>query len=282
VWGLVALSFAAYWYAIRVLGPSRVPAGQAVVTRRQVICWVSGVAILWIHADWPIHDIAESYLYSVHMIQHTGFTLLAPPLLLLGMPSWLWRFLLVDNKHVYAFVRRVSKPWPALIMFHLMTVITHWPFMVDYTLYHHWSHFVVHVVMVLISLNMWLCVVNRIPELPRPAYGVKMGYLFLMSIIPTIPASFLTFGDTVLYKYYARVPRVFGVTALSDQQTAGALMKVYAGSILWGAIILLFFRWYTREQEADKATRQAAAHGMPEVLTWQHVEQELTRTDPVG
>jgi putative membrane protein len=103
-----------------------------------------------------------------------------------------------------------------------------------------------------------------------------------MSIIPTIPASFLTFGDTVLYKYYAHVPRVFGITALSDQQTAGALMKVYAGSILWGAIILLFFRWYTREQEADKAKRQAAANELPEVLTWQHVEQELTRRDPVG
>ena len=273
VWGLIALLIAGYYAAIRIVGPTKVAPGTPLVTARQVACFASGAAILWTHSDWPIHDLSERYLYSVHMVQHTGFTLLAPPLLLLGMPSWMWRWLLVEPRRVHAIVRRTSRPLPAAVLFNVMTVVTHWPFMVDYTLFHHWAHFFVHVVMFAIAVNMWLPVVNRRPELPRPSYPVKMVYLFLMSVIPTIPASFLTFGDTVLYRFYAQVPRPFAISALEDQQLAGALMKVYAGSILWGAIVLLFFRWYTKEQQPTP---------MPKVLTWEHVEQELQRTDAVN
>ena len=273
VWGLIAVLLAGYYAAIRVIGPSKVAPGQRVVTGRQVASFCAGAAMLWIHSDWPIHDISEHYLYSVHMVQHTGFTLLAPPLLLLGMPTWLWRWLLVEPDRLFRVVRRISRPLPAGILFNVMTVVTHWPFMVDFSLDHHWAHFFVHLFMFAIALNMWLCVTNRLPELPHPSYPVKMIYLFLMSIIPTIPASFLTFGDTVLYRFYARVPRPFHISALEDQQVAGALMKVYAGSILWGVIVLLFFKWYAKEQQPDRE--------MPEVLTWDHVERALKQSDPV-
>ena len=36
--------------------------------------FLTGVAVLWVGADWPIHDLAERYLYSVHMAQHLLFT----------------------------------------------------------------------------------------------------------------------------------------------------------------------------------------------------------------
>src|SRR5439155_8193121 len=43
--------------------------------------FLAGVAVLWIGADWPIHDLAERYLFLVHMTQHLLFTLVAAPLL---------------------------------------------------------------------------------------------------------------------------------------------------------------------------------------------------------
>lgn len=77
---------------------------------------------------------------------------------------------------------------------------------------------------------------------------MRMVYLFLQSLLPTIPASFLTFGTTPLYVFYATAPRVWGISALTDQLIAGLIMKLVGGAILWTAIGIVFFRWWRMEQ----------------------------------
>ena len=47
--------------------------------------------LLWVAADWPVHDIGEQYLYLVHMSQHLVLTLVVPPVMLLATPEWLAR-----------------------------------------------------------------------------------------------------------------------------------------------------------------------------------------------
>ena len=79
----------------------------------------------------------------------------------------------------------------------------------------------------------------------RPA---QMLYLFLQSLVPTVPASFLTFGSTPLYKFYETVPHLWGISALTDMRVAGLIMKLVGGFILWGLIAVLFFKWYAQEQ----------------------------------
>ena len=85
VWLLVAFLVGAYIYMARVIGPKAVPAGQRPVSRGQIACFTGGMALLWIGADWPVHDIGEQYLYSVHMFQHMVFSYFAPPLLLMSI-----------------------------------------------------------------------------------------------------------------------------------------------------------------------------------------------------
>ena len=50
--------------------------------------------MIWLASDWPLHDLAENYLYSAHMVEHLLISLVAPPMLLLGIPDWLTRSLL--------------------------------------------------------------------------------------------------------------------------------------------------------------------------------------------
>ena len=69
VWVLVIAVVASYVYAIRVIGPRVVPDGK-VITRKQLWAFIVGVVVLWIASDWPVHDISEEYLYSMHMFQH--------------------------------------------------------------------------------------------------------------------------------------------------------------------------------------------------------------------
>ena len=74
VWLLVAFLVGSYIYVVRVLGPRAVPAGEPIVTRRQLVCFITGILIMFLSTDWPMHDIAEEYLYSVHMFQHMSLT----------------------------------------------------------------------------------------------------------------------------------------------------------------------------------------------------------------
>ena len=258
VWLLVVAIGVGYWWAITRLGPG--------ASRRQVVLFGMGLAALWVHSEWPIHDIAEKYLFSVHMVQHIGYQLVAAPLLLLGLPGWLLRRLLVEPPAVRAVVQRLGRPLIAGVLFNVVTVGTHWPVVVNASVENHLLHFVVHVVIFTSAVLMWLPVLNlgRAPELPSLSDGGRMVYLFLQSVLPTVPASFLTFGENAFYRVYEQAPRVFDLSAVDDQQLAGALMKVYAGSLLWATIMVIFFRWYARDQRG--------------VLRWDDVERELART----
>ena len=110
VWLLIAGIVALGYYAVRHIGPMVVPAGQTVVTKRQKRCFVLAVFLLWVAADWPMHDIAEEHLYSVHMGQHLLIAFIVPPLMLLAIPEWLARLIVIDGGVVVA---SVASPYPA-------------------------------------------------------------------------------------------------------------------------------------------------------------------------
>jgi putative membrane protein len=214
---------------------------------RRVRLFMLGVAILWVGADWPMHDLAERYLYSVHMAQHILFTLVAAPILIAGTPAWMLRRMLAPRP-VMAVFRRITRPLVALVLFNAALLFTHWPAVVTASVHSEWLHFGLHVLITGSALIMWWPVMSPLPELPAlPAPG-QMLYLFLQSLAPTIPASFLTFGDHPLYPVYSTFPRIWGVSALTDQLIAGLLMKLVGGAILWGFIAVVFFRWHDREQ----------------------------------
>jgi putative membrane protein len=204
------------------------------------------------------------------MVQHIMLTLVVPPLLLAGTPPWLMRWLL-QPPAVSRLVRRVARPLLAAVIYNVAFVFTHWPPVVDAGLTSESTHFLLHCLIFFTALNMWFPVMNRLPEFPMMSPPARLIYLFLQSVIPTVPASFLTFADGVIYKHYAAAAHPFHLSAVADQQLAGALMKVLGGSILWGMIIVMFFRWYAAENRAP---------AKDEVLTWDDVARELERTPP--
>ena len=137
-------------------------------------------------------------------------------------------------------VRFLGRPVPDLIQFNLILVLSHWPLIVDGTLRDHPLHFVAHAVLVGSALLMWLPVCSPLPEVPQARPPTKMLYLFLQTIVPTVPASFLTFGSTPLYHFYEHVPRLWGISALTDMQMAGLIMKIVGGFYLWAIIGVMF------------------------------------------
>ena len=93
VWALV-LGLAGLWiYAVRVIGPRATLPGEPIVTRSQIAWGVCALLTLWVASDWPMHDIGEQHLYSVHMLQHILFQFAVAPMALLATPTWLARMI---------------------------------------------------------------------------------------------------------------------------------------------------------------------------------------------
>lgn len=242
---------------------------------RQAFAWWAGLGLLLVFSQWPVHDLAEDRLFSVHMTQHLVFSLVSVPLMIVGTPTSVLRRLVAP---VLGPLRRFTKPLVATLLFNAVVVLTHIPSVVTVTVTSEPLHFLAHLVLVVSAVLMWLVALSPLPEVPRLSDPSRMVYLFGQSIVPTVPASFLTFAAAPLYAVYANAPRIWGITATTDQQLAGAVMKIGGGMVLWGTIIVMFFRW-SRAQERYRHDHPGAPADH-EQLTWADVERELARTTP--
>jgi putative membrane protein len=245
----VVLLLGGVWAAYLVAVHRRLegdPSGEPGIARRRVL-FSLGMLTLFVGSTWPMHDLAEERLYAAHMVQHLLYTLVAAPLLVAGIPAWMWRGFLRIRPLGTVF-RFLVRPLMALLVFNGVLLFTHWPAVVEASIGSEPLHFALHVLIVASGIVMWWPVLSPLPEVPALSAPGQMLYLFFQSLAPTIPASFLTFGHSPLYPIYATFPRIWGISALDDQLIAGLVMKLVGGAILWGFIIAIWFRWYARDQ----------------------------------
>jgi putative membrane protein len=262
----IGLVFAYVW-AVTVLGPRRAPAGRPIVSNSQKAAFLLGVLALWMGEEWPLHELAEDYLFSAHMVQHIIFAFVVPPLLLLGTPRWLFRMLLGEGAR-FKVARFLTRPLVALVLFNASIVAMHLPSVVNLQSESSAFHLLFHGVLIGTALLMWSVVVAPLPELNRLSDPAKMFFLFLQSIVPTVPSSFLTFAREPLYDFYASAPRIWGMSAGTDQMVAGLIMKIVGGLLLWSVIAVMFFRWSAKEEGRSD-----------QEVSWDDFERELDAWD---
>lgn len=253
VWLLCAGLVVGYAALIRRYGDLMHPRpDDPAVTGRQKLAFGLGVFALWVASGSPLHDLAENYLYSAHMIQHLIQAFIVPPLLLLGIPAWMGELLLRPDRFRRV-VAAMSRPLPAALLFNGALALIHWPDVVNGMLGSEVFHASSHVVLIVTATFMWMNIVSPVPHLvPRLNPLPQMVYLFIMTIVPTIPATFLTFGEHPLYHAYGDLPRVWErFDALEDMRVAGLIMKIGGGFLLWGIITVMFFRWAAGEERSN-------------------------------
>ena len=276
VWFLLLAVVGLGFYVIRVIQPTMVLAGEEPVTRRQKRFFASGVFVLWLASDWPLHDLAEEYLFAAHMVQHLSLTLVMPPLLLLATPAWLIRLILGAGR-TGKVLAALGRPLFAGLVYNALVAFTHAAPLVNTSVENGPVHYVVHATLVLSALLMWNPVCGPVPEL-RLSLPTQMVYLFGMSVLPTIPFAFLIVAENPLYRAYERGPyRLWGVNVIEDQQMAGLIMKLGGGSYLWAIILVLFFTWANRQQAAERSHRTPNAQL---VLTYEQVAAQFEESPP--
>ncbi len=78
------------WYPSVVLGCAGLAAGYLALVKlrptRRALAFLAGVLVLLAALVSPLDALGDTYLFSAHMVQHLLLILVAPPLLIMGLP----------------------------------------------------------------------------------------------------------------------------------------------------------------------------------------------------
>src|ERR1700745_1673661 len=233
---LTALLYFRGWFKLRRLAPQRFDGWR-------LTGFFGGLLSLFIAISSPLDSFAN-LLLQVHMVQHLLCMMVAPPLLLLGNPflpllTGLPRPIAREAIGPFLVWRPLRQlglwlthPRTAWIIFVAFTLGWHLPAPYELTLHSDAWHEVEHICFLLSALLFWWPVVQPWPSRPQWPRWTMIPYLLLADIQNTALSAFLSFSDRVLYPTYEKVPHFSGMTALSDQNIAGAIMWV-PGSIAY-------------------------------------------------
>jgi len=235
------------------------------VSRGQQACWWIGIALLTIGLNGPI-DAYDDRLLSVHMAQHQLIGDLAAPFLLAGVRSPLLLFYL-PRPALVALARRrwlrsafrvLRRPLVALPVWVLTTYAWHISALFEGALRHPPLHALQHECFLAANLLLWWPVLE--PQRRRMGGQLwKIGYIFAARMSTMFLGMVFVFSRGVLYAgVYGTGPRE-GLSALSDQQTAGGTMMSLDIAIM--AIAACWFFWvasreYDREEAPTLPTQQ--------------------------
>lgn len=245
-WLFVATLVLGYWLGLRRWRP----ANTVRLSHAHLTSFAVGTLLLWIVTDWPVGPLGAGHLASVNMARYLVFALIAPPLLLSGLPAWLLRGLLAPRWILRA-ARVLSRPLVAFAVFNVTLLATHLPQVMDAVGTSQLGAFAVDMLWLASGIVFWWPILGPLPELNPLPYPGRLLYLVINVFLPTVPAAFLTFADYPLYALYELAPPVGGLGAVEDQQLAGLTMKIAGGFILFGTASVLFFRWHAQEERAD-------------------------------
>jgi cytochrome c oxidase assembly factor CtaG/polyferredoxin len=232
----MALLYLRGWSKIRRTRPLLFPPWRA-------WCFVGGLFSLWIAIASPL-DTLDSLLLVAHMTQHLILMSVAPPLLLLGAPAvpllrGLPRSVLRDGlgpffrtPALHQAGRVLTHPIFAWLAMNIAYLAWHVPQGYELALSSPGWHELEHACFLFTSLLFWFPVIQPWPSLSSVNRWAMLPYLVGADLVNTALSAILTFAGRVVYPSYANAPRIFGLSALSDQAAAGALMWVI-GSVFY-------------------------------------------------
>ncbi len=224
---LAALLYLRGWLRLRRLDLDKVQAWRA-------SSFMVGLFLIWVAIGSPLSTLDHESL-TAHMVQHLLLMTLAPPLILLGASGKTLRcglphrFLQVIDKlfqstglhHVWSALTHPAICWLAAAS---TLIAWHIPAMFVLGLRSQVWHEIEQASFLATGLLFWWPVVQpRRNSLKWPEASILL-YLFLATLPCDILSGLLVFCDRVVYPVFLSSPQRFGLSALEDQQCAGALM----------------------------------------------------------
>jgi cytochrome c oxidase assembly factor CtaG len=242
---LIPSAIAAIAYAVRVRTLAR--HGRPVEGLRQA-SFYGGLAVIVVTLASPVGHISDELL-GVHMTEHLLMADVGALLIVLGLTGPLIAPIL-RVRWIYR-LRVLAHPLIAFPIWAVDLFAWHIPVLYQAAIHHSGIHALEHAMFVACGVNMWLCLFGPLP-MPR-WFGnfAKLGYILAVRLTGALLGNIFVWSGTVFYPTYARGERYWGISPLSDQVAAGAVMMV-EGSIL----TLILFAWLFLRAAREGEERQ--------------------------
>lgn len=238
---LVPAMLLAYLWALR-----RWPA-----PRWRIASFLAGLGLVFAAFVSPLDTLALHYLLSAHLLQNVVVAEWAPALCVLGLPPALAAALARLPG-----VRALTRPFVALPLWLATYFAWHSPWAYDAALRHpSWLLHLEHGCYFTTGALFWWTIVHGRPW--RLRSGGKAVYLFAAFVLASPLGLLLALLPRAIYHTYESAPRLRGLSALSDQQIAGATMAIEQ-AVVFFAVFALYVARFVREEQAADAVRSPA------------------------
>lgn len=251
---------------VRRFRRARKEAGGRGAGPRQAAFFAAGMLALLAALVSPIDALGEDYLFSAHMVQHVLLGDIAPALLLLSLSRVILRPVTKRLMFVEEALGPFASPWTGIGIWLFLMYLWHVPGIYDAALNHPAIHLLEHSAFFTAGLMVWWPIVQPIPMRRRLTGLSTIAYIATAKVGLAALGLYLTWSSGVLYSYYESVPRIWGMSAINDQNTGGAIMMVEQSLTFVIALVFLFSRMLSDSEEAERRKerledREAAAIG---------------------
>lgn len=232
----------------------RAGVGRGISVAR-VASFAAGEAMLVLALVWPFDALGET-LFSAHMIQHMLLAVAAPPLLILGAPlaPMLWALPAPWRSPVAGVLaaRPLAGPLAFLTLPSVATLLQmvalwgwHAPGAFEAARFNDIVHTIEHVCFLGTALLFWWAVIHsgRHGPMGRP---LAAFWTLVTVVAGGLLGALLTFAPRQLYPSYGDAASLWGMSALDDQQLAGLIMWIPAGTVHLVTGVILVGLWLRR------------------------------------
>jgi putative membrane protein len=206
----------------------------------------------------PLHWLGER-IFTIHMIEHEIVMAISAPLFVLAKPIGILMWGLPERLRQAMggwaghAMTRVVWNWfsaaPNATLLHGAAIwLWHVPVFFDAAITNVSIHRLQHLSFLFSALIFWWSVLRRCE------HGAASWSLFITMMHTSVLGALMTLAPRVLYQAQTRVSAEWGLTPLQDQQLAGVVMWVPAGTIYAGAALALAALWIRQSGQKLKAS----------------------------
>ena len=236
---------------------SRQGGGARAAGYGRLALWVAGVACIGLALLSPLDRLGEQFAVF-HMVQHLLLADLAAVALTLGLTRWILRPATRRLQRLERAAGPFGHPGFAAAAYVGVMWFWHIPAMYDATLSNTLVHQLEHLSFAAAGLLYWWHLLSPIRSRARMTGIGIIVYMASTKILVGFLGVLLSFAPALLYDSYARDGELWGITALEDQQAAGALMGLEQTLIMGVVLVVLFTRMLG---EADREDERAERYG---------------------
>ena len=258
---LLPLALYAGVYVWRFRNARREAAGRG-AGALQALAFAAALVVLVAAVASPLDALGERYLFSAHMVQHILLGDIAPLLVLLALSRVILRPATRRFMRIERALGRLAHPAAGLAVWLGLIYLWHVPALYDAALRVPALHALEHASFFTAGLALWWPLIQPVPMRRRLSGLGSLAYIGMAKAGLAALGLYLVWSTTVAFSFYESVPRIWGLSAIEDQNVGGAIMMVEQSLVLVVTFFVLFVRMLVeseREERRRERLEDAAA-----------------------